>query len=160
MNATISTETPNGGSLHPVVSTPRPYHEQDGIRIFCGDNRQIAPLLEGYDLLHTDPPYGIGADKNLRANKRHGRAACPSRDYGRGEWDNEPPEPWTLQMLMAKTKYQIIWGGNYFGLSGKRGWLVWDKDNGDNGYADCELAWTNLDMAIRKIRYKWQGMIQ
>jgi hypothetical protein len=25
-----------------------------------------------------------------------------------------------------------------------RGWLVWDKENGDNVYADCELAWTNL----------------
>jgi len=41
-----------------------------------------------------------------------------------------------------------------------RGWLVWDKDNGDNGYADCELAWTNLDIAVRKFRWRWMGMLQ
>jgi DNA modification methylase len=37
---------------------------------------------------------------------------------------------------------------------------VWDKDNGDNGYADCELAWTNLAKAVRKTRYRWMGMLQ
>ena len=50
-------------------------------------------------------------------------------------------------------------GGNYFGLPPARGWLVWDKDNtGD--FADCELAWTNLEMAVRKIKYRWNGMLQ
>ena len=32
-----------------------------------------------------------------------------------------------------------------------RGWLVWDKQTGDNDYADCELAWTNLDIVVKKI---------
>ena len=110
-----------GYSLHSLVTPPTPYHEQDGIRIFCGDNRVIAPTLGQYDCLHTDPPYGIGADKNLRANKQHGKAAAPSRDYGVGQWDSATPEPWVLQMMMAKAKWQIIWGGNYFGLQGRRG---------------------------------------
>jgi DNA modification methylase len=163
---TLPPETPaearSGGGvvLQRLVTPPTPYHEQDGIRIFCGDNRVIVPTLGEYDCLHTDPPYGIGADKNLRANKQHGKAAAPSRDYGVGQWDSMTPEPWVLQMMMAKAKWQIIWGGNYFGLQGRRGWLVWDKDNGENGYADCELAWTNLEIAVRKIRYKWQGMLQ
>jgi DNA modification methylase len=39
-------------------------------------------------------------------------------------------------------------------------WLVWDKENGTNDFADCELAWTNLDMAVRRIRYRWNGMLQ
>lgn len=37
---------------------------------------------------------------------------------------------------------------------------MWDKDNGDTDFADCELAWTNLDKAVRRIRYRWNGMLQ
>jgi DNA modification methylase len=54
----------------------------------------------------------------------------------------------------------IIWGGNYFNLPPSPCWLVWDKENGNNGYADCELAWTNLDKAVRRLKYRWAGMLQ
>lgn len=138
---------------------PIPYHEQDGIRIFCGDNRKIAPLLGEYDLLHTDPPYGIN-ENHRKQQSRQGHGLANQRNYGQYDWDSIPPEPWLIEMVMAKARWQIIWGGNYFGLPGKRGWLVWDKDNGETDFADCELAWTNLEMAVRKIRYRWQGMLQ
>lgn len=39
-------------------------------------------------------------------------------------------------------------------------WIVWDKLNGNNNFADCELAYTNFDSAVRKYEYKWQGMLQ
>jgi len=38
--------------------------------------------------------------------------------------------------------------------------VVWDKDNGNNGYADCELAWTSFKTAVRKVRHRWHGMLQ
>lgn len=138
------------------------YHSQDGVRIFCGDNRQIVPLLGEYDLMLTDPPYGINADveQNARAGKQYGKAAARSRGYDASEWDNRTPSPWVLEMAMTKSRWSIVWGGNYFGLRAARGWLVWDKDNGENKYADCELAWTNLDMAVRRIKYRWAGMLQ
>ena len=135
------------------------YHSQDGIRIFCGDNRKLAPMLGEYDLLHTDPPYGIGAD-NHHKWKAGGKAVAPKRNYGEGQWDSEPAPEWLLSLVRSKCRWQIIWGGNYFGLPAAKGWLVWDKDNGENPFADCELAWTNLEMVVRKIRYKWQGMLQ
>ena len=37
---------------------------------------------------------------------------------------------------------------------------MWDKDNGQNTFADCELAWTNLPKAVRKFKWRWQGMLQ
>jgi DNA modification methylase len=36
---------------------------------------------------------------------------------------------------------------------------VWDKLNGANDFADCELAWSNLQDSVRKFEYRWQGML-
>lgn len=36
-----------------------PYYEEEGITIYCGDCRDILPLLRDTDLVVTDPPYGI-----------------------------------------------------------------------------------------------------
>lgn len=38
-------------------------------------------------------------------------------------------------------------------------WIVWDKDNTGN-YADCELAYTSFNRAVKKYVYRWNGMIQ
>jgi site-specific DNA-methyltransferase (adenine-specific) len=38
--------------------------------------------------------------------------------------------------------------------------VVWDKENGDNDFADCELAWTSFKTAVRKFRFRWAGMLQ
>lgn len=134
------------------------YHSQDGIRIFCGDNRQIMPLLGEYDLMMTDPPYGIGADKPRGDTGRNKH--IKQRKYPTADWDSQTPERWLVEMALGKAEWQIVWGGNYFGLPAARGWLVWDKENGENRYADAELAWTNIDMAVRRIKFKWHGYLQ
>jgi len=128
--------------------------------LYLGDCLEILPTLERVDAVITDPPYGIGADKNLRANKRHGSAVAHSKDYGAANWDSKPPEQATLDELSCAGSWSIFWGGNYFRFGPSACWLVWDKDNGDNGYADCELAWTNLPRAVRKFKWRWMGMLQ
>jgi DNA modification methylase len=128
--------------------------------LYHGDCLEILPTLPKVDAVVTDPPYGIGADRNLRANKRHGAAMVASKDYGGGTWDREPPRQTTLDSVSTMAKWSVFWGGNYFKFEPSSCWLVWDKDNGDNGYADCELAWTNLPKAVRKFRWRWMGMLQ
>lgn len=32
--------------------------------------------------------------------------------------------------------------------------------NGECDFADCELAWTSFDTAVRKFEFKWNGMLQ
>ena len=128
--------------------------------LYLGDCIDILPTLDKVDAVITDPPYGIGADKNLRANQQHGKAVAPSKDYGVTNWDSSPPDSDLLNAVVAAGKSVILWGGNYFQVSPSSCWLVWDKENGTNGYADCELAWTNLPQAVRRIKWRWAGMLQ
>lgn len=140
----------------------KPYYEHAGITIYHADCREILPSLPKVDLVLTDPPYGIGADikQSKRAEKQYGNAAAPSKDYGISNWDLKTPPGELILAITGSGDKCIIWGGNYFSLPVSRAWLVWDKDNGNNRYADCELAWSNLDTAVRKYRHKWMGMIQ
>lgn len=119
-----------------------------------------------FALCIADPPYGIAADarQQSRANKRHGNAAAASRDYGTAaSWDLQAPAQEVFDEIFRVSRHQVIFGANHF-ISrmpyDASCWLVWDKDNGNNGYADCELAWTSFPSAVRKYRYTWHGMIQ
>jgi DNA modification methylase len=141
------------------MSLPKPYYQDNYVTLYHGDCRQIVPMLGRFDLLLTDPPYGINADNRKRILSRSN--AAKARDYGETKWDDSAPPRWVLDMLRDAATHQILWGGNYYdALPPARGWLVWDKVNGDNDFADCELAWTNLEMAVRKFEWRWAGMLQ
>jgi len=45
-------------------------------------------------------------------------------------------------------------------LSNTRCFIVWDKENGETDFADCELAWTSFKTSTRMYRFKWSGMLQ
>ena len=124
----------------------KPYYEHAGIQIWHGDCRVIAPTLPQFDLLLTDPPYGIGRDGSKRSTGSHGGRKA----YEFLGWDQERPEPWLLAMLCSKAAKHIIWGANYFveSLSPSMKWLVWDKGQRID-QSDGELAWTSLDGALR-----------
>ena len=110
-----------------------------------------------FDLVITDPPYGIG-ENNSKNLSRVGLAS--PIDYGNFEWDNQPASDEQILELIRISKNQIIFGGNYFNLYPSPCWVVWDKDNGNNDFADCELAWTSHSSAVRKFKYRWAGMLQ
>jgi DNA modification methylase len=134
-----------------------PYYQDEAVCIYHGDCREVLPFLPKTDLLLTDPPYGIGEARKRNASRSK---LAVSRDYGQSDWDDEPPPRWLLEAAMDRTKYHILWGGNYFGLPAASCWLIWDKDNGETDFADCEMAWTNLQKAVRRLRYRWHGMLQ
>ena len=141
----------------------KPYYQDDSVTLYHGDSREIVPQLGRFDLLLTDPPYGINVDNVMekQGGTQYGKAKAAKRHYKSFGWDEAPPPLWLLEMFMSITKFQVLWGGNYYdGLPPSRGWLVWDKENGDNRFADCELAWTNLDIPVRKKAHMWNGMIR
>ena len=136
----------------------KPYYDDGkGIVIYNGDCREVLPTLGRFDLLLTDPPYGIGADNQRKILSRE-KLAKP-KDYGNTNWDDSPADQKTLDVAISQSDAAIVFGGNYFAFPPSPCWLVWDKDNtGD--FADCELAWTNLKKAVRKFRWRWNGMLQ
>ena len=110
-----------------------------------------------FDLAIVDPPYGIGESGNT--NKTRGKLA-KSKDYGNKNWDLSPPKPFYFKELFRVSKNQIIWGANHFLGMTSSCWIVWDKDNGKTHFADWELAFTSFNSAVRKFKFKWQGMLQ
>ena len=110
----------------------KPYYQDQSVTIYHGDCRQIVPQLGNFDLLLTDPPYGIGVDKSMSKDSgRHPKgSAAPFGTYRSTNWDNQPPSSWVLEMARDACAYQIIFGGNYFKLPPTSCWLVWDKLNG------------------------------
>ena len=139
-------------------------------RLIHGDCREVLPGLPQFDLILTDPPYGIGESsrKNATRGKPFGSRVdakntrgtyVPPTDYGYYEWDESPVEPNTMAAAIAAATQSIVWGGNFFGLPASPKWLVWDKINSGD-FADCEIAWTNLSGAVRIFRHMWNGMLR
>jgi site-specific DNA-methyltransferase (adenine-specific) len=122
-----------------------------------------------YELAVVDPPYGIGED----GASNHSRAKlAKSKLYTPKNWDKSAPNKEYFKELLRISKNQIIWGANHFMNVISKGfypkdylissscWIVWDKENGETDFADCELAWTSFSSAVRKFKWRWQGMLQ
>ncbi len=114
-----------------------------------------------FDLAVVDPPYGIGES----GSKNHTRSKlAKSKNYKAFSGnDKEPPDSAYFNELFRVSKSQIIWGANHFIFKipfDSSCWIVWDKMNGENDFADCELAWTSFKTAVRKFQFRWQGMLQ
>lgn len=141
----------------------KPYYEQDGIVIYHGDCRDVlasdSALRTGsatYDLLLTDPPYGIGAGN--RSDGGVGSIASGSKFYGRQTWDFGTSDE-GIAVARSLCRWQIIFGGNYYDLPRSSCWLVWDKMQRDFSFADAELAWTNLKKAVRIVSSSRRALV-
>jgi site-specific DNA-methyltransferase (adenine-specific) len=122
-----------------------PYYQDNAVTIYHGDCREIVPMLGRFDLLLTDPPYGLGD------RMKGGTWGCSAKYDKMREWDTEPPD---LGFLLALELPSIVWGGNYFALPPSRCWLSWSKTNVVQTMASMELAWTNFDRPAKEYRGK------
>ena len=123
--------------------------------LYQGDCRKLLPMIGKVDAVVTDPPYGIkeSAGKNRSRSK-----LAVAKDYGFASWDDATADE-AVAMAIECARWSVIFGGNYYHLPPTSCWLIWDKLNtGD--FADCEMAWTNLPKAVRRIQFMWNGMLR
>ncbi len=124
------------------------------VELHLGDCLEFMRTMpdKSVDAVITDPPYGIMVTKMRLGN---GKRVIYR---GNSEWD-KPLNSKYISEILRISKQTIIWGGNYFVeyLTNSRCWLVWDKHTGANSFADCELAWTNLDKVVKKFDKSWVG---
>ena len=121
-------------------------------RLMCGDStdsNMVDKLMNGNeaDMVMTDPPYGINAEKMTMGTGK--------RDFHRGEdWDKERPD---ISIAFDLAPLVCIWGGNYFAdkLPITNDWLIWHKKNDGLSFSECEMAWTNFGINCRHISHHW-----
>jgi site-specific DNA-methyltransferase (adenine-specific) len=115
------------------------------------------------DLVLTDPPYGLNYDRKVhkQSGKQYGKSKAKKTKFNSKNWDILPQKK-IFDEILRVSKNQIIFGAEHFCLMlpKSRGWIVWDKNTGQNNFSDCELAWTSFNKPIRKFTYTWNGMIQ
>lgn len=131
---------------------------EDRTRAICGDCMDYLKTLEdkSIPLVVADPPYGIGAGCAIG-----GAVRAKTHEYHC--YEDKAVDLNLLSELIRVGRHVVIWGANHF-ISrlpiDASCWLVWDKMNGATDFADCELAWTNLEKPVRMFRFKWQGMLK
>lgn len=129
---------------------------------------------KAFDLAVVDVSYGIKEDGRSNHTRggftrfggkfaKGGSWVKPSDYRGKSQYDESSPEENYFHELFRVSKNQIVWGANHFISKipfDSSCWLVWDKINVGSDFADCELAWTSFDTAVRKFSFKWNGMLQ
>ena len=128
------------------------------LKLLQGD---CLPMLKAmpdnhYDIVITDPPYGI----NIGSFGSIGEG----REYAKKTWDEEIPSQELFDQLRRVSRNQVIFGGNYFAhlLPPTRCYVIWWKTAGLPilTFAECEIAWTSFDQHPMVFNARWQGFVK
>jgi DNA modification methylase len=139
--------------VHGIVTMPfAPYYQDDAVTIYHADCRQVLPWLGKFDLLLTDPPYGINY------------AAGESTQQGIQKFERikDDDKPFDASEFLIHGD-AIVWGANNYAHTLPKGigqFYCWDKvcKNGLKvRIAECEYAWHQNGTKPRVFRHLWSG---
>jgi site-specific DNA-methyltransferase (adenine-specific) len=107
-----------------------------------------------FDWAIVDPPYGNNDAIGLKDNASGKKQATKRTNYK--VFDNVAPNEEYFSELKRISKNQIVWGANFFGLTG--GYLCWNKNG--TAFGQAELAYVSSINSVKVYEYTWNGMLQ
>jgi len=112
-----------------------------------------------FDLAIVDPPYGM-IDHSTRNARKDGKWVSKYGEHIK-HWDIAPPPEYFTELFRV-SKYQIIWGGNYFNLPPSRNFIVWRKRTISENFsmAMAEFAWSNIPDNAKVFEYHPQDPVR
>ena len=103
-----------------------------------------------FELAIVDPEFGIGIGKSPRL--------VTDKGFKAKNWDDKPIDTKYFNELFRVSKNQIIWGGNYYSLSGNKHCIVWDKQQPEKlSFGMFDYAWTSFNGSNKMFRYSVQN---
>lgn len=120
----------------------KPYHEENKIKIYHGDCRDILPQLFGFDLILTDPPYVFGIASTAQEGKAGGWGdlmnsaawyAILLKEFHRLTANTQGAawvfNSWRSFPVLARASYEaqwpveslLVWDKQWIGPGGQRG---------------------------------------
>ena len=149
-----------------INTIPEPIYQSERATIYCGDCREIMPMLKGVGAIVSDPPYGI----NFVYHGNSGRTGSIGAKHCTNAMkpifgDKTAFDPAPI-LEMAKGNIPIaLCGGNHYATRLPEGgsFLCWDKACGmgpATNFTDAEFIWTNRKNARCIFHHFWMGAIR
>lgn len=130
--------------------------ENPRIEFTCEDNMELMGRYpdKRFELAIVDPPYQGNDAIGLKDNKGKNKQATKRTVYK--VFDNIMPTDDYFNLLGSVSKNQIVWGGNFFGLTG--GVIAWNKNG--TAFGEGEIAICTTHKSVKFFEFTWNGMIQ
>ena len=128
--------------------------------LWHGDCREILPMVEGVDVIVSDPPYGINYILGVGGKSIHSMGNSRKN---------------TIKIIGDADKFDpshlfawpcVLFGADHYANSLSNGGMfhVWDKDPKGlmswDSFSDAELFWTSWTRSRVVFRYLWKGLCQ
>lgn len=131
-----------------------PDFESDGVQLYLGDNlpilHRMVEIGYSYDLLLTDPPFGIGNFVQTSGNVR-GDAV---------KWNESPPSQEQIGLAVEATGNQIIWGANYMNcFPDIGGAIVWVKNQPMPNFSKADIASCSFHKRVELYEQTWTNYV-